>query len=204
MAVRTPKIDMTPMVDLFFLLLVFFVLTASFRPQEAVQVDTPKSSSEQLAPDQDIMTVFISKDNKVFFNLDNGSDTSWHIRDKVLKEISDYKQIEFTPEQIAMFGKLSSFGMPLESLGEWIDAPSKERDALQVGIPIDSINNELALWIHFTRLANPRAEATIKGDAEADYTTVKKVIDIFQEKKINRFNLTTNLDKVEIKPEDLN
>jgi biopolymer transport protein ExbD len=201
---RTPRIDMTPMVDLFFLLLIFFIETATFRPQEAVQVTTPNSISEQLAPTQDIMTISISKDDKIFFNLDNGSDTSWHIRQKVLKNLSDYEQVSFTPEQINKFGKLAAFGMPLKDLGAWIDADSKDREALQIGIPIDSVNNELALWVHFTRLANPRAEATIKGDADADYSTVKKVLDILQEKKINRFNLITNLEKVEVKPEDLN
>ena len=45
---KPPKIDMTPMVDLFMLLLTFFMLTASFIPQEAVQVDTPNSISEKL------------------------------------------------------------------------------------------------------------------------------------------------------------
>jgi biopolymer transport protein ExbD len=203
MAVRTPRIDMTPMVDLFLLLLTFFILTATFRPQEAVQVDTPYSVSEQLAPNDNVLTIEISKDDKVFFNIDNESDTSWHIRKKVLTEVAKYKQVEFTEKQIAKFEKLNSFGMPISVLGEWIDAESKEKEQYQVGMPIDSVNNELALWIHFARLANPRAEATIKGDSEADYTTVKKVIDILQDKKINRFNLVTNLSKVEIKPEDL-
>jgi biopolymer transport protein ExbD len=32
---RSPHIDMTPMVDLFSVLLIFLLLTASFRPQEA-------------------------------------------------------------------------------------------------------------------------------------------------------------------------
>jgi biopolymer transport protein ExbD len=204
MTVRTPRIDMTPMVDLFFLLLTFFMLTTSFRPQEAVQVDTPNSISEQLAPDKNVLTIEISKDNKVFFNLDNGGDTTMHIRKKVLTELAKYKQIEFTPEQITMFEKLSAFGMPIKDLGGWIDAESKDREGFQVGIPMDSVDNELALWVHFSRLANPQAEATIKGDSESDYTTIKKIIDILQDKKINRFNLTTNLEKVEIKPEDLN
>jgi biopolymer transport protein ExbD len=203
MTVRTPSIDMTPMVDLFFLLLTFFMLTTSFRPQEAVQIDTPSSISDQLAPDKNVMTIFIAKDNKVFFNIDNGGDTSMHIRKKVLTDLATYQQVSFTPEQINMFGKLSSFGMPLKDLGAWIDAESSKRDEMQTGIPIDSTDNQLALWIHFSRLANPAAEATIKGDSDVDYKTVKKVLDILQEKKINKFNLTTNLEKVEIKPEDL-
>jgi biopolymer transport protein ExbD len=204
MPVRTPRMDMTPMVDLFCLLLTFFMLTTTFRPQEAVQVDTPNSISEQLAPGEDVITIDISKDNKVFFNIDNGSDTTMHIRKKVLTEIAKYKQVQFTEEQLKMFEKLNGFGMPLKNLGAWIDAESSDREALQIGIPMDSVDNELALWVHFARLANPKAEATLKGDSEADYKTVKKVIDILQDKKINRFNLLTNLEKVEIKPEDLN
>ena len=47
---------MTPMVDLFFLLLIFFILTATFRPQEAVQVDTPTSVSNKTTPERHIIT----------------------------------------------------------------------------------------------------------------------------------------------------
>ncbi len=204
MPVRTPRMDMTPMVDLFCLLLTFFMLTTTFRPQEAVQVDTPNSISEQIAVTQDMMTIYVSKDNKVYFNLDAGSDTALHIRQKVLKDMADYLKVSFTNEQVVMFEKLSSFGMPLADLGKWIDAEGTERDSLQVGMPIDSVNNELALWVIFTRKANPKAEATIKGDSKADYKAVKKVFDILQEKKINKFNLITNLEEVEINLNDLN
>jgi biopolymer transport protein ExbD len=204
MQVRIPRVDMTPMVDLFSLLLTFFILTATTRPQDAAQVDTPSSISELVAPSENVITVFITKDNKVFYNLDNGADSSMHTRSKVLKEMAAYRQVNFTPEQLKKFEGLSSFGMPLKDLPAWIDAESSEREALQVGIPIDSLNNELAFWIHFTRIWNPKTVACIKGDAQADYTVVKKVLDIFQEKKVNKFNLTTNLEAVEIKTDQLN
>ena len=72
------RVDMTPMVDLFCLLLIFFILTARFRPQEAVAVDTPASVSNKVSPDRHIITITVAKDNKVFFNVDNGVSTFQH------------------------------------------------------------------------------------------------------------------------------
>jgi biopolymer transport protein ExbD len=47
---------MTPMVDLAFLLVTFFMLTAQFRPEEAVIVDIPSSRSQQVIPTENLMT----------------------------------------------------------------------------------------------------------------------------------------------------
>jgi biopolymer transport protein ExbD len=69
-------------------------------------------------------------------------------------------------------------------------------------MPIDSTDNQLAMWVLLSRNANQYAEAAIKGDLEADYKTVKRVLDILQDYKINKFNLTTNLEKVEVKLEN--
>ncbi len=199
---KPPRIDMTPMVDLFMLLLTFFMLTASFIPQEAVQVDTPNSISEKLFPKNNVMTLLIGKNNKVFFNLDNGGDSSSHVRAQVLQDVGNYFRVKFTKEQIRKFANMGSFGMPVKNIPAWINATdSKEKQAMQIGIPTDSIpgGSEISMWIHFTRLANPNAEASIRGDFNADYTTVKKLLDILQDKKVNRFDLVTNLQKVEVK-----
>jgi len=198
---KAPHIDMTPMVDLFLLLLTFFMLTTSFRPQEAAEVDTPNSISGLIAPEKNVFTIYVSKDDKAFFNMDNGQDSTSHVRSKLLKDVGTYYRVPFSPQDLNKFEKLASFGMPIKQVKSWIDAEGSDKDKLQTGIPMDSLDNQLAMWIHFARLNNPQAEVTIKGDAESDYKVVKKVFDMVQDKKIDKFNLTTTLEKVDVKPE---
>jgi len=195
---------MTPMVDLFSVLLIFLLLTASFRPQEAAPITTPSAVSEKQAPDNDIMTIFISKDGTIFFNFDNGKDTSTHFRSKLLAKMGEQYKITFTPKELDKFGKLASFGLPVKDIKTFINAQdSKERDALQTGIPTDSTDNQLAWWIRSARLTNPFAEVAIKGDGEAQYKVVKKIMDLLQENKVNKFNLVTTLMKEEVTLKDL-
>jgi biopolymer transport protein ExbD len=204
---RSPHIDMTPMVDLFSVLLIFLLLTASFRPQEAALISSPYSVSEKQAPDKDIMTIIVDKSGKVFYNIDNGKDTTTHIRVNVLTEMAKQYQISFTNKELEDFGHLASFGMPMVDMKKWLDATdSKAKEKFQMGIPTDSIEgraSELAMWIRFSRLANFNAEVAIKGDAETNYKVVKKVMDMLQANRVNKFNLVTNLEKQEVTLKDV-
>ena len=203
-AVRTPHIDMTPMVDLFSVLLIFLLLTASFRPQEAALISSPTSISEKQAQDKDIMTIIIAKDGKIFFNIDNGKDSSKHTRADLLVEMGKRYNVSFSKNELSTFGNLTSFGMPMNDIKTWLnEKDSKKKEKLQTGIPTDSTDNQLSYWIRYARLTNPNAEVAIKGDGESEYTVVKKIMDLLQENKVNKFNLVTDLEKQEVKKSDI-
>ncbi len=60
------KIDMTPMVDVAFLLLIFYMTTTTFKPPEKKQITVPSSHSQIDLPDVDILNISVTKDDSIF------------------------------------------------------------------------------------------------------------------------------------------
>ena len=205
----SPSLDMTPMVDLAFLLVTFFMLTASVRVSEPVVIDSPSSTSDKLLPDNVIM-ITIDKKGKPYFNINNAE-----VRIKTLEKMGQQYKIAFTDKEKKRFGGMTSFGVPMASLKKYINMEDPERiKSVSPGIPLDSAHNELGDWIQFGRIEAARQakmqqdRATslgrefkyeplrfaIKADGQANYIAVKDVIKVFTDKDIYRFNLITNLE----------
>jgi len=187
----TPSLDMTPMVDLAFLLVTFFMLTAAFAPVEPVAVDMPKSESEILLPERDRMIITVADDGRVFVDMDNQ-----YNRKKMLEEMGDKYGIAFSEEQKTRFAVMAGFGVPVAQLPQFLDIPVDERaQVVQPGIPSDSVNNELADWVVFARLASGnKVRIAIKGDRDTGYKTMKQVIETLIDRKVLRFNLITSME----------
>jgi len=59
------SLNMTPIIDIVFLLLIFFLLTTNFITEEGIKVNLPQAKSTTAQTQEDI-TVFISKEGKIF------------------------------------------------------------------------------------------------------------------------------------------
>lgn len=206
-----PSLDMTPMVDLAFLLVTFFMLTASFRMAEPVTVDPPSSIGQVTLPDNHIM-VTIDDKGRLFFGISNST-----AKMAALTKMGEKYGVKFTPEQIKKFSGLPSIGVDLKDLPRYIDASENERTSFQPqkGIPNDTLKNpQLKDWISFAgkeavmayNAAKEQAEAAgsdfkaekpryaIKCDGKTKYILVKDAIKTFTDLKIYQFNLITSLE----------
>ena len=190
-----PSLDMTPMVDLAFLLVTFFMLTAKFAPEEVVVVDTPGSTSDIKLPESNIIRLLIDKDKRVFFGLE-----SEKAKPILLNKMAAKYGVTFTEKQKNAFGGLNSFGVPIQQLGSLLSMSSEQRkEVKQPGLLSATDTVQLMDWIMEARKANVEAIGkptfiAIKGDNNADVATVKRVIQLMQNKDINRFNLITDLE----------
>lgn len=186
----SPSLDMTPMVDLAFLLVTFFMLISKFAPEEVLVVDTPSSISEIKLPDANVMTISIGNDERVFFGVDD-KNTKLRLIDKM----SEKYGVSFTDAEKQTFASLASFGVPISQLKSYLSmSPEDMGKVAQPGIPIDSTSNELGDWVQQTRYSNPQSIVAIKGDGASGYPVAGRVIEILQDKNVNRFNLVTDME----------
>ena len=190
---KSTSTDMTAMCDVAFLLLTFFILTATAKVPEALPVDTPASTVQTKLPETDLATITIGK-GKVFFDLKGRE-----VRKRALQLMGDKYGVTFTQEEMDKFALMEGFGVPIQSLSQIIAMKSADRNkAGQPGVPKDSLDNQLKEWIYNSRIANietndKELQIAIKGDAKEEYPAVKKVMDILQDQKINSFSLVTGL-----------
>jgi biopolymer transport protein ExbD len=192
---KAAAIDMTAMCDVAFLLLTFFILTATAKQPEPLPVDTPSSTVQTKLPDSDLAMLTIGK-GAVFFGV-----TGRDVRMRTLELMGIKYGIAFTKEERERFSLIDGFGVPMTSLKSLIKMNSTERNraGLQPGIPKDSLDNQLKEWIYNARIATrdltggKELKVAIKGDAKQEYPDIKKVMDILQDQQINSFNLVTGL-----------
>ena len=189
-------IDMTPMSDVMVLLLTFFMLTATFVKDEPVKVNTPGSVTEIKIPANNLLTIFVEKNGKVFMTMDSPDGLR-----KLAKAMNDAGKLSLTPEEVEVFAQASTFGTPLNTMKGWLASDVKNElltKSKEAGIPCDSVNNELKTWVSTAREAcGESMRVAIKADKSTSYAVIKRVMDSLREIEENRYNLITSLKGVE-------
>jgi biopolymer transport protein ExbD len=165
---QSTHIDMTPMVDLAFLLLTFFVLTATFSKPKSMELTfpAPPTNPEEQPPIKNGVTFLLTKDDKIF-----------------------YYEGEFRPKDDEKGAKtqLSELNFSRESLRKYLAEKNKDMQQKVKSLISQHENNQLADTTFKRMVRDAKADKEtptflIKTDDKATY---KNVIDMIDELNYN-------------------
>ena len=191
---------MTAMCDVAFLLLSFFILATSFKPEEALEVTTPKSVSTKILTDDNTVLITMDKEGKVYFSVDDENKAQ---KEAIIEEINIQKNLNLTEEEKKNFTRVGSFvGVPFAQLKSYLATdPENIKKVKQPGIPVtDTLNNELTVWVKAAvgAFQNKKMNILVKGDNDAKFPSFKGVIDAFKKNEQFKFSMITDPEGVPV------
>ena len=201
-SVKLPKkstdTDMTPFVDIAFLILSFFMLATKFKPPELVPIKTPGSVLSQKMPENNAVLISVDSADRVYFTVLSESDQG--VYDEIIQGINTDRSLGLTKEQMANYRKTYMVGVPFGGLKSLLSLEvSDQKNFKQPGIPVmDSANNELFWWILEAKkaFAGKELKYLIKGDGESKYPAFEAVVSALKRNEEFKYNLVTSLEDV--------
>ena len=61
-----PEVNLTPLIDVVFLLLIFFMVSTTFEHQSRIQVELPEASAEPTTPDDESLEIIVDAQGRYF------------------------------------------------------------------------------------------------------------------------------------------
>ncbi len=218
----SPSIDMTPMVDLAFLLVTFFMLAATFRTDEPVEVSIPSSIGDKEIPEKTLVLVTVDKGGRIFFSC-----TGEEVRKKVLAQMAAKYKVPLSEDNVKEFARITSIGCSMSQLPQYLslDGEGRKNFPTETGIPSDSTHNELKDWVNFAnremldygkkmfeeesakqgKNAEPlkaddyKPKFVLKAAMDAEYVRVKSAIETFRDLNLNNLNFVTSQEAAPVR-----
>ena len=104
------RIDMTPMVDVAFLLLIFFMSTTQFKPPEIAAVTLPESRSEIHVPETGVIVVTVTDEGEIFLATEKGQGEQVN-KDDFYNAILEWRKRSPTAVVVVKGDKGAEFGL---------------------------------------------------------------------------------------------
>lgn len=103
---REATMNLTPLVDVMFILMIFILVTAQYTNVYTMKVDLPKAETAQQVGEKKVIVISLSKEEKIYFQdevIDNGS---LAVKLKELAELEKPPQIIIQADQESTTGNL--------------------------------------------------------------------------------------------------
>lgn len=192
---HAPVNDMTPFVDIAFLILSFFIMATKFKPPEPLEVTTPGSVSSIVLPEKDAFMVSVDKDGRIFVSVDNPQ-----FRQVLIENLNTTRNLGLTPAEIKAFINAPSVGVPFNQLKGLLaldpeDPQTEKLIKQQPGIPCaDSTGGELFFWVRdaLNAYSGRKLNLLIKADNYTKYPDFKNILAAFKKNDQNKFLLVTS------------
>ncbi len=197
---KSTATDMTPFVDVAFLILAFFIMATEFKPQEPVQITTPKSVSADKLKEENAVHINFDSEGRVFFSMSVKNPTKdKDVIKQTIESINQRRNLGLTAANINDFTNSPTVGVPFNELKGYLNTPTDRRSAYPMkGIPVDSTNNELAEWVGAAKSTfyaydkSMQVFYMIKGDNEAKYPLFDGVLEAMRKNDQYSFKLITD------------
>ncbi len=200
---KSTDTDMTPFVDVAFLILSFFMLATKFKPPEPVEITTPGSVNSQKLPENNAVMIIVDSSNRVFFSVLSDKDKGKF--DAIIQDVNSTQSLGLSNTEMANFRQTFAVGVPFGNLKQLLGLDPKAQQALKVpGIPVlDSANNQLFWWVSAAKkaFAGEKLNYLIKGDAKSKYPAFEAVVSALKKNDEFKYNLVTALDDIPSKSE---
>ena len=202
-SVKIPKkstwTDMTPFVDVAFLILAFFIMATKFKPPQPVEITTPKSVSSEKLKVQNALQIDMDKTGRVFLTVNVERDQS--IKRSVIDNINTSRNLGLTEAEKLSYVNNSMVGVPFSKLKSYLQLSDDDRVKVFEGIPVkDSANNELTYWVAAAANAfsGQQLNFLVKGDNESKYPSFKGVINALRANEVFKYQLITDPEGVPV------
>ena len=203
-SVKIPKkvadTDMTPFVDIAFLILTFFIMATKMKPPSPVEITTPYSVSSKELEQKDAVMIEMDKDGRVFFTVQTEKADDNTLKYNLIKNLSQTRNLGLTDAEMKNFVRSPTIGVPFTKLKGYFSTPEEQRKNIkQEGVPVtDSANNELYYWVRdaVSVFSGRKLLYMVKGDNNAKYPVFKGVIDALRRNEQFKYQLITSPEAV--------
>jgi biopolymer transport protein ExbD len=171
------KLDMTPMVDIAFLLLIFYMATTQFKPPEKKEVKLPESRSQIELPKRNVFMITVPAEDSVF--IDFVTKRKVTLEDGSVVERS-FRRVTAIPfEEVEQTGPAVQ-NMRAEELRN-VNAlyPGEDQEKARISAKQDVISSLVV----------------VKGDKNVEFGIMEKLMNSLRTENITSFQIITELEQ---------